>query len=132
MGTWAKYADWYEQNKGALSDRRKARYDTDPVYRQQIIDRARTRRESVVKQNPDGIDATDLAEHLGVSPWTLNRWKNEGYIPVTSFRGAYFKQSQVELMGLLVTFFKMYPKRSASMHKPELDVIVQVIQHNWN
>lgn len=126
-----KFTDWYDQNKQALSEKRKERYRTDPAYRQAIIERTAARRQSLKHEPRTGQSVADVCDIIDVTPWTISRWKTHGYFPVQNLRGYQFTPHQMELLGLLSKFFSSNQKRLPVAKKTELEQLVQVIHHNW-
>jgi hypothetical protein len=126
------FSAWYEQNKQKLSEKRKALYREDPEYRKKVLAASAARRKSKATSPKTGIDVATACDLIGVSMWTLNRWKNEGYLPVQTLRGHRFTQAQIELLGLLKQFFEQYPRKVAANHRDELSDLVNLIHHNWN
>lgn len=128
-----EFKKWYEGNKAVLSEKRKKRYREDPAYRQQVKDRAASRRASLKKTKTpaNGMSASEVCDILEISRWTLNRWKNEKYFPVYVLDGHGFTQNQVQLLTLLKQFFSQYPKKAASANQEKLTDIVSAIHHNW-
>lgn len=127
-----KFKDWYEKNKEGLAQKRKERYQTDPVYRQKVIEQAASRRAAKAPPAPKhGTSVQDACVLLGITLWTLNRWKNEQYFPVATLRGYRFTDNQIQLLGLLKQFSEQYPGKSAGLHREKLVELVNVINHNW-
>lgn len=128
------FKEWYEKNKTSLAERRKSRYQSDPTYRQAIKDRSTVRRNHLkaAKPEPVGISVQDACALIGVTHWTLTRWRNKGYLPVSSLRGARFSEGQVQLMTLIRQFFVSYPQRASAKQQDKLSDLVQVIAHNWS
>lgn len=129
--SWS-YADWYKQNSQALSAKRKKRYQEDPAYREQVLQRSANRRASLKANTKPGSSVKDVCEAIGITAWTLNRWKLNGYIPVGNLRSYRFSDQQIELLKLLRGFFEKYPRRQAGLHQDELSNIVSVVAHNWS
>lgn len=128
------FKDWYAKNRERLSQERRLKYQTDPEYRQKAIERSSQRRValSAAKGGRQGYSVADACDTLGISLWTINRWRNENYFPVASLRGYRFTDNQIQLLGLLRDFFKSHPRRTLSHMKGELDSLVGVIHHNWS
>lgn len=97
-----KSRDWYENNKDDHNEKRRKRYQTDPVYREQVKknarDRARERREaskgedSIITRVLDGVEIqvfkhSEVAEMCGVSPRKMKADELKGRIPCMSFEG---------------------------------------------
>lgn len=112
MGNYFK--EWYEENGDSHNEKRKRRYETDPEYRNAIIERQRAYRQrtSVRRVRPPLTKVDDKGvEHLvyrvglasqmvGRSPQTLKKWERKGYIPKPSIKTIhrYYTAKQVELM----------------------------------
>lgn len=127
-----EFKDWYSKNKEDLSVKRRTRYQTDPDYRQAIINRSAARRKACKVVDKPGISPTQVCEVLGISSWTLNRWRNEKYFPVDTLRSYRFTQAQVNLLGLFCEFFEKYPKRASAAQQDKLSALVLTVHHNWN
>jgi len=108
MGNKPGYYDkWYEENKGTLADRRKDRYETDPEYRQRVLDasaayRERQRNTSRVRvprhQKPRIFQASGVpggvplfsigafAGYVNRAIQSINHWEKHGLLPRTPYR----------------------------------------------
>lgn len=130
------FKEWYENNKESLSQARKQRYATDPVYRETAKARAEDYRKRTREQRPQplGLSIANVCAHLDISDWTLNKWRNQNYYPEpTRVNGKpVFQHKQLELLGMIKQFFEQYPKRAAAKHRDKLDQIVSVVFHNWS
>ena len=107
--TW-KFKEWYQKNKEPLSVKRKARYRTDPEYRQKALDASALRRLSKPTVERHGLTVSEVGNALGVSLWRLSKWKEKQYIPLQSFRSYQFTTMQVSLIKMYVDFFELHKK----------------------
>lgn len=126
------FQKWYEKNKATIAAKRAERYRTDPDYRAAIQARLvaqRTLRDQ--SRAAQGVSLTQACQILDVSVWTMNRWKNEKYIPLDTLRSHRFTDHQLKLLGLLKQFFVEHPKRSVALHRDKQDALVATIHHNW-
>lgn len=100
------YAEWYEQNKEKLAEKRKKRYEEDPEYKQKVLDqsasyREKNRKEPRVKlprhRKPKSYTLSDgteiqmfsvgaFAMYIGRSVQSVNHWEREGLLPKTPYR----------------------------------------------
>lgn len=127
------FQKWYAQNRASLAEKRAERYRNDPEYRKRISDyRAKKTQEKQAELRAKGCSLSEACEALGITDWTMNRWKNAGYLPVQSLRGCRFNDHKLQLLGLLKQFFDEHPKRLMSIHQDKLNALVQVIHHNWD
>jgi hypothetical protein len=130
------FTDWYNENRTRLSEVRKARYRSDPEYRQRAVQRAAEYRARTRTEKPpiDGLTSGQVCEHLGISSWTLHRWAAAGYYPPPGRVDGrlVFTLTQLKLLELIKAFFEKYPRRAASKHKDELASVVDVVHHNWS
>lgn len=130
------FRDWYHFGGGKekLSQQRKLKYHTDPVYRETVKARAAEFKRRTRQTKPfEGMSMKEAAELLDVTPWTIHSWLKQGYYPEphrVSGRPVFTKY-QVLLMRLIRDFFRQHPKRSAVLHKEDLQTVVQVVHHNW-
>lgn len=129
------YQKWYEQNKKQLSDRRKARYASDPAYRQRALDnkknqvqRAQSERQPLPTQYVYNL--TQLAQELGVSEWALRDWRNKGYYPTPHqhSRSLWFTEDQRGLMAKLAE----HMAKESSRDKDNLDDMISFVHANWS
>jgi len=129
------FKQWYEVNRERLSEARKVRYRTDPEYKELVRARTKDYKDRVRKEKPSpvGLSTEDVCTALGISPWTLNKWKLRGLYPApTKHVGRpRFTEDQLGLLELLREFFLQNPRKKAGTKKDQLAVIVQVIDHNW-
>lgn len=127
------YKTWYANNKEKLSQRRKQRYQTDPVYRQRQIDNARNVRQNRTKPQLPGVAASEVCELLEITPWLLNNWTNRQWLPAGSRYGRTLRYSeqQVGLIKLLADFMKTHGPRMNPVQRDEHAKLVQSIAHNW-
>lgn len=108
------FQKWYEANKEGFNVRRKLKYQTDPDYRNKVIDRQRKAR----KENPRPSQASDqhfrtvagkqvevfrighVVAQISRSEKTIRTWEAEKLIPQPSIAGKhrYYTQHQVTLL----------------------------------
>jgi hypothetical protein len=106
------YSDWYEKNKGTLAARRKDRYESDPEYRDRVLEqnrkhRDKKRKEEAKKPKPkvriprhrkpitvmvliNGAPTPKELVHIGAfsraigkSIPTVHQWERNGLLPKT-------------------------------------------------
>lgn len=140
------YKDWYQENKAALSAKRKERYNSDPEYRQAIIDRQRAQRASNPARKSDGVifklvggvdrrvyRIGDMSEMAGVPLDTLRSWERKGIMPKPSVGGVhrYYTQSQIELVALIATTLKEVRYKPAPIRKQATTTVVTKVAALW-
>lgn len=130
------FARWYEANKVTLAATRKAKYDSDPVYRAKIIaasQAARMAKRGVVV--PEGYihHMTDAAEVLDITIWTLREWRKKNYFPEPKFYNGrlWFTGNQLQQLQALKGFFARRGRRMSEAAKPALEDLVSLIYANW-
>lgn len=131
------YQRWYANHKKELSEKRKKRYQEDPVYRQACLDR---KAKQVEARRGPPVDPqythnlTQAAEELDVTLWALRSWRDKGYIPEphAHHKGLYFTTAQVGLMKLLAKFFSEVGRASLTPEQEaEVQQISDLIRANW-
>lgn len=101
------YEGYYEDKKDEIADKRKKKYETDPDYRQKVIDRSRQYREQQRQSRPraripkhakskkhktgdggtiDLYSVGSFALGVGRSVQCINHWEREGILPRTPYR----------------------------------------------
>ena len=89
-------ATYYGKNKDELLEKKRARYHSDPEYRQRQIEAARAYRKKVSENKPPiTVEYGDsrafayrvrvLAERVNRSVSTINHWQRLGVLPQTPF-----------------------------------------------
>lgn len=94
----ANFAKWYEsKGRKAHSERRKKKYDEDPVYREQVLARNREVKQRIrvpsdgrITRFVDGAEILvfrigQVAEQIGKSVGIIRDWEKDGTIPAPSF-----------------------------------------------
>lgn len=136
------YKDWYQrpENKTRLSEERKKRYHSDPVYRQSILDRATKARKDAkqkpkVVSLPKGFDCTllQVATSMKKSPATIRDWVSKGYLPSpTVFKRRFvFTHHQVQLIKKVKEYLATKGSKTG-IHLPEFEDLKAFIAVNWS
>lgn len=130
------FKNWYEQNKDKLSAERKARYDSDPQYREKVLERSRVFRANHPPSPPPiGFDYSfdEAAEVVGVTTWTFREWRRKNYFPEPNSHGGkfYFSENQIMVLRKLKAFFDYHGSRVRKDTKAELDGVVSLVFANW-
>jgi hypothetical protein len=113
------YEKWYEENKGDVADRRKERYESDPKYRETVLQRSaeyRERQRQVTRvrvprhQKPRMFKVNGeeyalysigaFAGYINRSIQSINHWETNGLLPKTPYRVGKrgFRYYSVEMM----------------------------------
>lgn len=130
--TQSRFKKWYATNKATLAAKRAERYRNDPEYKQAIQDqRAAKRAEREQQKVAMGVSLKEACEILGVTGWTMNRWKNLKFIPLETLRSHRFTHHELQQLRLLKQFFEDQPKRSVALHRDKQDALVAAIHQNW-
>lgn len=125
-----KFGDWYEENKEALSKKRKKKYKEDKQYRESIKDRTNEtyRKEHGILGDDMRIVTSDgeqfvayklgdAAEMLGTNITTLRWYSTAGYIPPFKLDGSPMRVITVDQLPLLEKFFdKVDTEAVSSVH----------------
>lgn len=103
------YDEYYDDNAEEIAKKRKERYESDPVYRQKVLDRSRKHREEQRAVRPQARipryakskkrkigDGTEIdlftvglfAFGIGRSVQCVNHWEGQGILPTTPYRQA--------------------------------------------
>jgi hypothetical protein len=75
---------WYERNKDEFNSARKARYNSDPEYRQKVIEYARTSRQRAkVRPKPPKkfYSISETAERASTTSTAIRYWESKGFFP---------------------------------------------------
>jgi hypothetical protein len=129
---------WYEKNKQALAEKRKARYRNDPEYRAKALEN----RKKQIARTPKVRDAlpesykynlVGMSEKLNVSIWRLRDWRGKDYFPEPYKHGRelWFTDHQALLLGDLGKFFQNHNGRITKTNEDELQELVGFIAVNW-
>jgi len=133
------YKEWYQKNKERLSEKRKARYETDPAFRQAVLERSA----NFKKMKAAGIDVkpdvykysfSDVAEEFGITLSMLRNWYKNGYFPTPAkYRGQlWFTEHQKELLGQINNYLVKYQvNRVSNVHRSALQSIAALIHALW-
>jgi hypothetical protein len=132
----SSYRRWYEKNKEQLSEKRKKLYAEDPEYRQRALEASRRRRrgEHTLPIPPDApISFAEASERVGVSTSTLHAWRRKKYFPEPKHHhgGLWFTENQVQLLGELKEFFRVYGKRTSKYRHDQQKLLVASIAAKW-
>lgn len=133
----ANFKEWYANNRDKVLEKKRQRYLTDPAYRQSVIDRSASARETARASKEDprayGMTLQEAADYLGVTKWTLHKWRSNNYYPepVRVNNVPVLTSTQVELLTMIRQFFVDYPKRAAAANRSKLEQVVEVVHHNW-
>lgn len=135
------YQKWYKNKRSTLSETRKKRYQSDPVYREKAK-AASTRQQQKLRDanpRPKGCDFTleNVAYKLHVSIWTLRAWRKKNYFPEPAEWGGrrYLSHNQVLLLTKLaeaITPMKDFSSRVNPENKKRRDDRVSWVFANWN
>lgn len=134
------FARWYKNHKDSFNQKRRNRYQTDPEYKQRMIDAAKKTRQAKKKTTiprPPHYTITQLqaAEELGVTIWTLQNWRRKSYFPApfSDNEGVWFTENQIELLEILQNYYVQQSiKRLTEHQKNDIEQIAQHIHANWN
>jgi hypothetical protein len=113
------YQQWYDKNRDARNDRRRARYEKDADLRAR--ERERVRKYRAQQQDPAEVgrmfrelDGTrhevfrvgDVAEDIGAHASVIRRYEKQGAIPLPSFPGEHrlYTKHQVSLIAEICNF----------------------------
>jgi hypothetical protein len=137
--TATPFKKWYSKHKVEFAEKRKTRYETDPVYRQKALDRAHVYRKTVRQAAlppPSQYTYTALAlcEELDVPYNTMRAWRFRKLFPSPfKYRGlTYFTDAQALLLVKLQRFLMKYPRRRSPEADKKLQDLVALIYANWN
>ena len=115
-GKYTPFGVWYDTHKDEFNEKRKARYDNDPDYRESVLQRQREYRrthKSLVKPKPLVKKARNyngrmvlvfrishVSEAIGVSVQTIVAWEAQGLIPGTTVEAnqRYYTNYQISLL----------------------------------
>lgn len=134
------YKQWYAKNKDDLAKRRKAKYLSDPEYKQKAIERAQSYRSKKAAEARTKLDpkythtATEAAELLGVSPAVLRGWhKRQLYPTPLEFQGKrYFTEAQVALLSTLSQYLQSIGWRAfTEEERQKLAATSATVFANW-
>lgn len=130
------FKEWYAENKQAVSQKRKERYQNDPEYRQKVLARAAAHREKTGGESiPHGYSKcfADAAEHLGITLWQLRWWREKNYFPEPhDHQGKkWFTENQLALIGQLQSFLSGAGRRINRSERENLESLISLIYGNW-
>ena len=123
---------WYRCHKQEFSEKRKQRYREDPEYRRKALENAKRQRKCSPVPKDYEYSMAGAAQELGVSLFTIRRWKNNDFFPEPAkFNGKlYFKASQIVLLQGLVDFFDKGKK--IKRYDSQLQALLAFIYSNWS
>jgi len=126
---------WYKKNKKSLSERRKARYHTDPSYREKALNNSRGQRKNKPVEQDGGFTVAfqDAADQVDVTIWTLREWRKKNYFPEPRHRAGrmWLKPYHVEQLKTLKAFFDHHGIRVTADTREPLKDLVSLIYANW-
>lgn len=125
--------EWYLRNKGALSDKRKEEYRTNPRIRKAFQDRARAQRARrkygemggraylrLLNGKPTEVYSVGyVAAELETYPQMIINWELRGWIPAPLFN-EHHRLYTMRQIKLLAGFYKSYLKFVESGRKREI------------
>ena len=127
------FKGWYEKNKERLSAERKAKYDSDPNYREKVKVQAKTYRAKKPKKprkQSEKVTIPMLCEKANCSPHTFRKYVQLGWIPKGAIHIS-FTDKHVELLASLCQAAKdMKYVRNGRLDK--LQHFIDNIAANWN
>jgi len=144
--------EYWEKNKKKLLAKRKNRYATDPVYREQIKARAQMNREkkrAAKKREPFmmehngksyvGVPIGDVCDKLGITTERMKYYQKRDYIPMAfvTVPKRYYTPHQISLIKKLVAFLKLNTHTIKKMGeegevaRQELATIIETIHNTW-
>lgn len=107
--SWSR---WYEKNAASHNEKRKAKYHSDPEYRQKVLESRKEARRNAPK--PEVIEhfkvikgkkvqvvrVGEASEHINRDPQVIRIWEREGKIPRPTVPGAhrYYTMGQLALL----------------------------------
>ena len=116
--------EYWERNRNKILKERREKYQTDPAYRQQALERSRVRREKLKSERelspkkskavvtlPNGETVTGytvqhVAAKIGISPEKPKYYFRQGYTPaaLVSRPKRLYTENQIDLMHMLEHF----------------------------
>lgn len=133
--TGFSWDQWYQENKGRLSEKRAKRYRDDPEYRQKALDRSRQQRaaQKVPVTTPYTVSFNDAAQTLGITVWVLREWRRKNYFPEPHRREGrlWFSFSQVSWLRRIQAFFEQHGARVVDANRAALENVTGLVYANW-
>lgn len=133
------FVRWYKNHKDAFNQKRRNRYQSDPDYKQRMIDAAKKSRQSkkkVIARPPEyTLTQAQATEQLGITLGTLKHWRRQTYFPepYCDREGVWFTEAQIELLEILHNYYvNQGIKRLTEHQKFDIEQIAQHIHANWN
>lgn len=148
--------EWYEQNKDAISERRRERYHNDPEYRAAVLEQSRQHREKKKAEraaflaNPyivigdkkvPAMTVETLEKETGVDKARLKYLQKAEYLPpaLTTRPVRLYTLGQVELIKELEAYLAEHSQFLRSTRTEEgqaaragLDALITTIHANWS
>lgn len=127
------FAKWYAkpENKASLSAKRKARYSSDPAYKQKVLKATESYRAGLRTRDrpPEGyvLNLKQVCIEVGISHQTFRSWRAKHYFPEPKYFKSrlIFTQNQVELLQDL-------QKSIASGDPDKVEDTVNLVYANWS
>jgi DNA-binding transcriptional regulator YiaG len=100
----SSFGAWYETNADDFNEKRRKRYQSDPVFRAIAQARAKGYRQRMSDSIPDQRDGLNtsarVAYYLGISPQTLRNWEARYLIPKARYGNSHrlYTDRQMELL----------------------------------
>jgi predicted DNA-binding transcriptional regulator AlpA len=128
---------WYENNKQAVSEKRKKRYAEDAEYRQRIVEASRRRRlgEITPKTPPEDapISFEQAAKRIGIGKTVLHDWHKKKYFPEPkrhNGRRLWFTEKQVRLLQYLKD--RVHGRRRCYGKVDRFKDVIAYVHENWS
>ena len=113
-GEQTPFSKWYEAHKVGFNAARKAKYHSDPEYRESVLSRQRKSRKSKPREAPpsekayreiNGVQVEVfrmgyVSQTINKSEKTIRAWESSGLIPEPTIQGKhrYYTREQVKLL----------------------------------
>lgn len=147
------FKDWYKDNKTALAEKRKLRYETDSKYRDKCLERNRVAREAKQATRParpdgekprktvvvnvlvngqmiptTGYHIGELADRLERSVPTLYGWERSGVLPVTPLNTSSKKPERLYTEPMMNVVIEAFNRRSQKVSGGDITFYNEVSQ----
>lgn len=130
----SRFQVWYQKNRKKLSKRRRERYNSDPGYREQVLEHTRVYRTKVRKKAKPrpGLSVTEAAVRIGRTAQTIREWEKRKLIPKTRDERGYRRYS-IQQVGLLRVLGKaLDDHRYHRVTSGKVAAVRASIKANWN